>query len=493
MKKTTIYLFETIIILLFIFQFPLSLKAQDIKYQLRAFVLDSSSSRPVEYASYSLINKSNKKVASGGITNSKGSVIIDDIEKGKYQLMISFVGYITCKIDIGFDGNMPMKNIGIIRLIKRSIDLNTTEIRGDAIPVQVKEDTIEYSASSFVTDSNAVVEDLIKKLPGVEVDKDGNITAFGKAVTKVYVDGKPFFGNDTKTATKNLPVDMIEKIQIIDKKSDQSLFTQIDDGDVEKVLNLVIKPGKKNGIFGKATAGVGTEERYDGSAMVNWFKGSRQVSFIGTANNINNIRFTDFVSMDQSSRLSGSINFMMRGGASGGSRFFGGGSGIPNINANGINSSWSAGTNFRDSIGKKISFTGSYMFTASENTKIQTSSRQSFVKDSSFINDNTTNSVISNYNHNINMEFDYRIDSLNSILFTPRIRITNSNSNNTSIFNSFGPSGIDFNKGNSISTRDNHALNLSGELLLRHRFAKKSRTVSISVKPTYKFQTVIIF
>lgn len=459
--------------------------AQNIKYQVKGNITDSTSGKPIEFASFSILNPKTQKMVTGGITNSKGSFSVDDINKGKYLIMISYIGYGTYQKELILDGNNPLKNLGTIKLSKQSIELTTTEIQGVAIPVFVKEDTVEFTASSFVTDSNAVVEDLIKKLPGVEVDKDGKITAYGKEITKVYVDGKPFFGNDTKSATRNLPVDMIDKIQIIDKKSDQSMFNQIDDGDIEKVLNLVVKPGRKNGVFGKVTGGLGTEERYDGSGMVNWFEGGRQVSVIGTANNINNIRFSDFVSMDQSSKLSGSINFMARGGASGGSRFFGG-RGSSNQNATGINSSWSAGTNFRDSIGNKISFTGSYMFTASDNSKEQISSRQNFLKDSTFTYNDESNTNSSNYNHNINMEFDYRIDSMNSLLFTPRIRITNSTSDDESKFNSFGMSGRDFNNGNSLTSRDNQSVSLSGELLLRHRFNKKRRTISLSAKPTYK-------
>jgi len=464
-------------------------KPQNIKYQIKGIVTDSSSGKPIEFASFSIINPKTQKMINGGITNVNGNFTIENISKGKYQIMISYVGYAMYKNSLVLDGLNSIKNLGVIQMAKQNIDLRTTEIHGQAIPFQVKEDTVEFSTSSFTTDSNAMVEDLIKKLPGVEVDKDGKITAYGKEVTKVFVDGKPFFGNDTKTATRNLPIDMIDKIQIIDRKSDQSMFTQIDDGDVEKVLNLVIKPGRKNGVFGKFTAGYGTEDRYDGSGMVNWFEGARQVSLIGTANNINNIRFSDFVSMDQNSKLSGSINFLMKGGASGGSKFFGGrgGSNIPNLNASGINSSWSSGVNFRDSIGKKISFTGSYMFTASDNTKEQISSRQNFLKDSSFFYVNNANTNNSNYNHSINMEFDYRIDSMNSILFTPKIRITNSSNDDNSQFKSFvSSSQYPFNKGNSLSSRNNQSISISGEMLIRHRFSKKRRSISLSLKPGFK-------
>lgn len=466
----------------------LSIAQQPTKQTITGNIIDSISGKPVEFASVSVVTLAEHKIVNGGITNAKGVFSINDISRGKYLLIVSFVGFETYQTPIIIEGTAKIKNIGTIKLSKTSIELQNVEIKSTAIPVFVKEDTIEYNASSFATDSNAVVEDLLKKLPGVDVDKDGKITAQGKEVTRVFVDGKPFFGGDTKTATKNLPVDMIDKVQIIDRKSDQSMFTQIDDGDVEKVLNLVVKPGKKNGMFGKITTGYGTDEHYDGSGMINWFKGARQVSIIGTANNINNVRFSDFVSMDQPSRLSGSINFMARGGASAGSRFFGSGrgGGMPNFSSSGLNSSWSLGTNFRDSIGNKISFSGSYMYTGNENEKLQNSFRTTYLTDSVFNYGNNSNSNLTNHTHSINLEFDYRIDSMNSILFTPRIRIINSKSNENNNFESTGNNSLPFNYGNSITTRENQSINLSGELLYRHRFNKARRTVSISVKPTFK-------
>src|SRR5436305_10186645 len=151
--------------------------------------------------------------------------------------------------------------------------LDAVQVVQEAAPVTLESDTVEYNAGSFKTKPNAVVEDLLKKLPGVQVDKDGKIKANGEEVKKVLVDGKQFFGNDPKTATKNLPADVVDKVQVFDKKSDQSQFTGFDDGNSEKTINLSLKPEKKNGAFGKIAAGAGNNERYQGNFNLNQFKG----------------------------------------------------------------------------------------------------------------------------------------------------------------------------------------------------------------------------
>src|ERR1035437_2139144 len=204
--------------------------------------------------------------------------------------------------------------------------LGEVVIIGQKAPVVVKTDTVEFTAVNFKTEKNDVVEEMIKKLPGVEVDKDGNIQAHGQTVTKVMVDGKPFFGNDPKLATQNLPAEMIDKIQVIDQKSDQAQFTKIDDGQSEKVINIISKMGYKRGNFGKMSlgdgqnVGTGNDNRYDLSGMFNSFKDNRQLSVITMSNNTNVTRFTADMGVS-----------MGRGGGGGGGG--GGPSGINVTNA----------------------------------------------------------------------------------------------------------------------------------------------------------------
>ncbi len=500
MNKSFGYIYITISLFFAIILINTSSFAQiGIKYQIKGTLVDSNNKKPIPYSGIAISTQDGKTIIKSDMTDEKGSFSFTGISQGKYVLMISNMSYGNKTKSITLSGNNTVINLGNIKLSRQTIVLEDVIIEDFAIPVVVKEDTVEFNAAAFKTDSNAMVEDLIKKLPGVEVDKDGNITAQGKQVKKVYVDGKPFFGDDPKMATKNIPVDMVEKVQVLDKKSDQAVFSGIDDGDVEKVMNLITKPGRRNGTFGKVTAGGGGTNddlnKFDVGANINWFKGARQVSIISTGNNINNVRFSDFAALDQPSggMIGGAMSFIQGGGANGAANVMrgrGGSFGNFNSNNSGINTSWSIGTNFRDSIGHKTSFTGSYLYTDNKTDKTQGSDRETFLTDTSgkpnntFYNSNIRN-ITTSKNHTVNMEFDYRIDSMNSILFRPRIKFTETTSDQTSDYRTLDKVSDSLNAGNSLKTRDNKAYNISGEILLRHRFSKPRRTMSLSIRPSY--------
>jgi hypothetical protein len=183
-------------------------------------------------------------------------------------------------------------------------------LENEAPPITLINDTIQYNAGSFKTAPNASVEQLLKKLPGVKVEKDGTVKAQGETVTKVLVDGKEFFGNDPKVATKNLPADAVDKVQVYDRQSDQAQLTGFEDGNYEKTINLKLKKDKKKGLFGKVNAGVGNKDRYEGRFNVNSFKGARQLSAIGMGNNTNaeGFSFMDILN------FTGELSRMQRGG-----------------------------------------------------------------------------------------------------------------------------------------------------------------------------------
>ena len=472
-----------------------------IKYVIKGTLIDSSSRKPIPYSSIALTTQAGKNIIKSGMTDDKGFFLFPDIRAGKYDLEISSMSYGKKTKSITLAGANTVISLGSIKISKQTVQLPDVVIEDFAAPIIVKEDTIEFNAASFKTDSNAMVEDLIKKLPGVEVDNNGTITAHGTQVTKVLLDGKPFFGNDPVMATRNIPIDMIEKVQVIDAKSDQAVFTGVDDGSVEKVMNLITKPGRRNGTFGKMTAGGGGEyndnndpnnlDRFDAGGNVNWYNGSTQLSLIGTANNINNIRFGDFSALGQSS--SGGP-----GGPGGrGPGGFGGSS-----NNSGISTSYSLGANFRDSIGHKISFTGSYLFTQNETNKLINTSKETYLTDTlgnQFYNTNSI-SKTTNINHTVNLEFDYHLDSMNSILFRPKMKITESNSDQYSDFATYYQNQKNtsindtINSGNSdLNYLNNHVYTASSEVLLRHRFDKPRRTISLDVTPSYTSSNAEIY
>lgn len=259
-------------------------------HQVAGKITDSTG-QVLNGASVALLNPEDSTLATFAISN-KGEFMIRDVQAGAYILQASMMGYYTEYRYV----EVPLADGDILNLRLKNNDhttlMNEVVISGERIPIRVKGDTLEYNAGSYKVKPNAVVEDLLRKLPGVQVDKEGNIKSMGKEVTKVLVDGKEFFGDDPKVATKNLPADAVDKVQAFEKKSDQSLFSGIDDGDREQTLNLLLKPDKKTGYFGEASGGLGLPEQYDLSLKAFKFKPKSQLAALGMLNNINKFGFT---------------------------------------------------------------------------------------------------------------------------------------------------------------------------------------------------------
>src|SRR6476661_2370470 len=226
---------------LLLFSFLNEAQAQSkVNGSVKGALIDAKTKAPVEYAAIAVRSLTDSLVVSSALSNSKGLFTVNNVPAGNYRLTISFIGYQTIRKPISITPENRELDLGTLSLDASGINLNEVLVKGEKDPVKVKQDTLEFNAGSFKTRENAPVEDLLKKLPGVEVDKDGNIKAQGETVKKVLVDGKEFFGSDPKLATKNLPADMIDKVQVIDKKSDQAEFSKIDDGSREKVINLTV-------------------------------------------------------------------------------------------------------------------------------------------------------------------------------------------------------------------------------------------------------------
>ncbi len=261
-------------------------------YRLTGRVADSTGTA-LAGASVSLLYPEDSTLAAFGISNSQGEFVITDAREGRFLLQVAYMGYYTVyrNVEVGAAAPTRLESI-MMQANKRAHVLNEVVISGEKVPVRIKGDTLEYNAGSFKVKPDAVVEDLLRKLPGVQVDNDGNVKAMGKDVSKVLVDGKPFFGDDPKIAIKNLPADAVDKVQTFEKRSDESLFAGIDDGQREQTLNLLLKDGKKAGYFGEVTGGLGIPEKFDASAKVFQFRPKSQLAVLGMFNNINKFGFT---------------------------------------------------------------------------------------------------------------------------------------------------------------------------------------------------------
>ncbi len=262
------------------------------QYNLKGKVSDSLNT-PLSGVSVALLDPQDSTLVGFSITNDQGAYTLTAIRDGNYLLQVALMGYYTYyrTIVVNETTNVEL-GIQVLQLNAESTLLDAVIVSGEKIPVRVKGDTLEYNAGSFKVKPDAVVEDLLKKMPGIQVDQNGNVAAMGKQVTKILVDGKEFFGDDPKVATKNLPADAVEKIQSFDKKSDASLFSGIDDGEREQTLNLVLKEGKKTGYFGEAKAGGGMPAQYEGQLKAFKFRQSSQLATMAMFNNINKFGFS---------------------------------------------------------------------------------------------------------------------------------------------------------------------------------------------------------
>ncbi|MEP6724760.1 MAG: carboxypeptidase-like regulatory domain-containing protein, partial [Bacteroidota bacterium] len=308
-----------LIFLLVIYMLPLTAQ-KNITGTIRGKVIDTTGKQPLADATLSLMDLKDSSSISFTVADEKGVFEMKGIEVGRYRLLVTFGGYQNMSKIFAITREKPVIDFGSIFMERKSVTLQ--EVIVERPPITIKKDTVEYNASSFKTKPNEDVEGLLKKLPGVQVDRDGTVKSQGETVQKVYVDGKEFFGTDPKLATKNLTADMVESVQVFDDMSDQAKFTKIDDGSRQKAMNIKLKKDKKNGYFGKINVGGGTDNRYDNNLSFNKFKGSRQISLIGAVNNTNKqgFSFSDIIS---------SMGGFGNGGPGGGGGFGGGQGGGP--------------------------------------------------------------------------------------------------------------------------------------------------------------------
>jgi hypothetical protein len=421
---------------------------------------------PIDYASIAVKNLADSSVAGSSNTNTDGSFVISGLAPGSYRLYVAYLGLKSVTKDFLITAAAPKANLGSLAMDNAGLDLKTVEIKGVTPPVVVKTDTVEFNASSFKVRENAVVEDVLKKLPGVEVAKDGSVKAQGETVTRIKVDGKTFFGNDPLLATKNLPADMIDKIQVIDQMSDQAQFTGVDDGSREKIINITTKKDKKNGFFGNSSAGYGTDDRYDVNLNVNRFKGEQQMSVIAQFNNVNKQSF----GAGNSAGGSG-------GGAGGGRRQMS--LGNNSASPQGITTTNAVGFNFADIYTDKTQISGSYFFNKTSLLNIQNTLRQNLLGDVTTTFQDALNSTTEKTNHRFNFLIDTKIDSLTSIRIEPDISYTESDLNQSDVFSNRyannSAAGIQSYKLKST------APTINNNILLRKKFLRRGRTISLNV------------
>ncbi|HET9744106.1 MAG TPA: TonB-dependent receptor [Chitinophagaceae bacterium] len=452
---------------------------------VKGIVFDTIANQPVSAATITVLQRKDSSLVTFTMTNSRGEFLLTNVPFGDYRLLVTHVNYHN--VNKYFEISEAKKDLDFadIELSDKNKVLEEVVVQAEAPPVTLIGDTVQYNAGSFKTKPNAVVEDLLKKMPGLQVEKDGTVKAQGQEVKKVLVDGKEFFGNDPKIATKNLPADAVDKVQVYDRQSDMAQLTGFDDGQSEKTINLKLKKDKKKGLFGKVSAGGGTEGRYQGRFNVNSFKGARQMSVIGMGNNTNaeGFSFMDMLSfsggMSQLGAASsgGNINISMTS-----SDALAGAMGAGNNNA--INTSWAGGANYNNIIGTKMEVQSNYFFNRYNPVTDQKIRRQYILPDSTYFYTQNSRTNNLSYSHRFNLTYDYLIDSLHSLKFTPSLSWQNRKNHSFSEYETLSEELLRSNKGFSDNFSASNGYNFSGTLLFRKKFKRKGRTFSISLGST---------
>lgn len=449
---------------------------------IRGTVLDTIGRHPVASATITLLQKKDSSLVSFMMTDNKGAFELSGIAAGEYRLLITHLNYHNSSRLVTISAANPSVNLHNIVLYDLSRTLNEVVVSGEAPPVTLIGDTVQYNAGSFRTAPNASVEQLLKKLPGLQVDRDGTVKAQGQKVNRVLVDGKEFFGTDPKIATKNLPADAVDKVQVYDRMSDAAQLTGFDDGNSEKTINLKLKQDKKKGLFGKASAGVGTNERYEGRFNVNSFKGARQLSALGLANNTNGEGFSFMDLMN----FSGELNRMRQSGSGNASFTMNADDPITamagNSNSNGIKTIWGGGLNYSDIIGNKTDLTGSYFYNRynpQQESKIQ---RQYFLPDSSYFYNQQSSSDNLNNSHRLNVTADINIDSFHSIKVTSSASYQETRNNSFNTYETLAGDLQLANQGFSNNSSTGRGTNFRNDILFRKKFHRKGRTFSLGLQ-----------
>ena len=493
MKRSTLSFFlKTVFISVFVLT-GFSAYAQN-SFSVKVKLVDAKTDEAVGFATASLTVKGEQKAAKYSLTNSEGAAELTKVKKGTYIFKAEIMGYKTYEKEIYVEKNM---DLGSVKMEEDIEVLEAAKVTDVGNPITVKKDTIEYNAASFKTSDNDMLEDLLKKLPGVEIGSDGSITANGETISKITIDGKTFFLDDPQLASKNLPAKLIEKVKVVERMSEQSRFTGIDDGNHETIIDLSVQKGMMNGWFGNLMAGGGHDVpdagyyndehtfwnegwRYQGNGMIGNFKQNSQISIILNANNTNNQGATN---------MAGAMMGGMMGGMRGGGGFGGG---------SGETSSWMGGLNGSfDLFDGDMELAGNYLYNGSSSLVEEESSKITYLEDGSrLLNDDNGYSRSATQGHRFGIRMDHEFSDKTSLLFEPQINFGSGTSSDFSDFSTRTAMGADTtytNRGFTSNTGDNTNWTTSGRLLFRQRLNKPGRTMSLNANYNFSNNDMISY
>jgi len=423
--------------------------------RVKGRITNKDSPQPLADATVALLYVKDSSRVASAFTDNNGMFLLEGVRAGRYQLYITYLGYQPLLQPVTVTATDTLIDLGVMALYGTGVNLKTVEIVQIRSPMVIKKDTLEFNAAFYKTRENAVIEELLKKLPGIQVAPDGTITVNGETVKRILVDGKPFFGDDPKLATRNLPADMIDKVQLIDRKSDLAQFTGIDDGKREKAINITVKRNRKGRFLGKLAAGYGTDERFAASGNLNRFSEGEQLSILGGANNVNNASFLE-----------------------------GSGQG-PGSGGNGITKSWNSGINYSKDISEKLKVSGSYVVNNSRTENERSSARQNLLPDTSFYYNQDAYAVNNNTSHYLDTRAEFRPDSMHLLTLESNFRHAATDNFQESLYESLGGNQQLVNSGTTRNTYNSSAPSFHTSLSFAKKFHKPGRALKSNLTYGY--------
>ncbi|MBL7927022.1 MAG: outer membrane beta-barrel protein [Bacteroidia bacterium] len=457
------------------------------QYTISGKITDTKN-EPLPGAAIALLNPNDSSVTTGTVTNLDGDFKIEKIKSQLYLIKVSYLGFGDFYKKQFINADL---NLGNITLSDKAALLKDAQVVGDVLPAKLIGDTMQFNADAYKVNKDANAEDLVTKMPGVTIE-DGKVKTQGEELKRVIVDGKPFFGDDPNAVLKNIPAEMIDKIQMFDQKSDQAQFTGFDDGNNTKTMNIITKQQFRNGIFGRVYGSYGTDDRYKGGLALNFFKEKRRFTILMSSNNINEQNFS-------SEDLAG----VMSGSGGGGPRMGGGmrppmgmGGGRPTgtmgqdassffvDQKKGLTQTHSIGLNYSNTFGK-VEISGSYFFNYADNVVKSNTQRTYFTNENNpLLYNEVSNKNIINSNHRANLKIEYKIDSANSITVQPRITFQLNDQDAVTVGKNESGNILISNTNNKTSASVD-ASNFTMPVLYKHAFDKKGRTISFNLTPGF--------
>lgn len=446
---------------------------------IKGTVTDTLNKQNLSNAVVSILRSKDSVLVKFARTNPEGNFEIKGVNTGNYILVVSYPGYAEFVEKLTLDGSSE-KKMGMIPLITRATLLQEVIVKQRISAIRVKGDTTEYRADSFHVDANADVQELLKKMPGIQVNSKGEITTQGEKVNKILVDGEEFFSDDPAVVTKNLRADAIDKVQVFDKKSDQAVFTGIDDGQKQKTINLQLKEDKKKGFFGKAEAGTDFDKYRNGKLLANAFKGKRKIAGYLTTDNT---KF-ETLSWDENRNYAGDPNTTTTVSDDGGISVnwsgdeFSYGTGLPNSTTGGLlySNKWNQ---------DKHALNNAFQYNKLDVTGKTSSITENILPDTSFTNTINQTQANSRTRNRINSIYDWTIDSSSSLKVTFKASETKSANNKNYLGQSISSDNKIINETDRTTTNTGENKNIFTSLIWRKKFKKKGRTISLNTDLTY--------